>query len=120
MTYTTVKVTTLFLLYYFCVSVVSVEVSIDVVSVREGTFTVTCTSSGGTVLSSSLTGPGGLDLELQPVGTPERRGQDTYSVTTGTRTGSDGDTYHCTASNGVPSPHGQAAETLRGTLVTYT
>ena len=114
MTCTTVKVTTLFLLYYFCVSVVSVEVCIDVVSAREGTFTVTCTSSGGTVLSSSLTGPGGLDLELQPVGTPERRGQDTYSATTGTRTGSDGDTYYCIASNGVPSPHGQAAETLRG------
>ena len=108
------------MIYIFRVSVVSVEVSIDVESVREGTFTVTCTSSGGTVLSSSLTGPGGLDLELQPVGTPERRGQDTYSVTTGTRAGSDGDTYHCTASNGVPSPHGQDAETLRGTLVTYT
>ena len=95
---------------------VSVDVSIDVVSVREGTFRVTCTSSGGTVLSSSLTGPGGLDLELQPVGTPQYRGQDTYSVTTGTRTGSDGDTYHCTASNGVPAS-GEVpsdSETLRG------
>ena len=81
----------------------SVDVSIDVVSEREGTFTVTCTSSGGTVLSSSLTGPGGLDLELQPVGTPQYRGQDTYHATTGIMTrGSDGDTYHCTASNGVP------------------
>ena len=90
------------------------DVSIDVVSVREGTFRVTCTSSGGTVLSSSLTGPGGLDLELQPVGTPQYRGQDTYSVTTGTRTGSDGDTYHCTASNGVPAPVPSDSETLRG------
>ena len=90
------------------------EVSIDVESAREGTFTVTCTSSGGTVLSSSLTGPGGLDLELQPVGTPQYRGQDTYSVTTGTRTGSDGDTYHCTASNGVSESEPSDTETLRG------
>ena len=90
------------------------EVSIDVESAREGTFTVTCTSSGGTVLNSSLTGPGGLDLELQPVGTPQYRGQDIYSVTTGTRTGSDGDTYHCTASNGVPAPEPSDTETLRG------
>jgi len=76
-----------------------VNVSIDVESAREGTFTVTCTSSGGTVLSSSLTGPGGLDLELQPVGTPQYRGQDTY---------------HCTASNGVPlsDPIASDSETL--------
>jgi len=94
-----------------------VDVSIDVVSAREGTFTVTCTSSGGTVLSSSLTGPGDLDLELQPVGTPQYRGQDTYSVTTGTLNGgSDGDTYNCTASNGVPlsNPISSDIETLRG------
>ena len=99
-------------------SLVSVDVSIDVESAREGTFTVTCTSSGGTVLSSSLTGPGGLDLELQPVGTPQYMGQDTYLVTTGTLTGgSDGDTYNCTASNGVPlsDPIASDSETLTGT-----
>ena len=93
------------------------EVTIDVVSAREGTFTVTCTSSGGTVLSSSLTGPGGLNLELQPVGTPQYRRQDMYSVTTGTLNGgSDGDTYNCTASNGVPlsDPIASDSETLRG------
>ena len=95
---------------------VSVDVSIDVVSAREGTFRVTCTSSGGTVLSSSLTGPGGLDLELQPVGAPLYMGQDTYHATTGTRTGNDGDTFHCTASNGVPlsDPIASDIETLRG------
>ena len=96
---------------------VSVDVSIDVVSEREGTFTVTCTSSGGTVLSSSLTGPGGLDLELQSVGTPQYRGQDTYRATTGALNGaSDGDTYNCTASNGVPlsDPTASDSETLRG------
>ena len=98
-------------------SLVSVEVSIDVESAREGTFTVTCTSSGGTVLSSSLTGPGGLDLELQPEGTPQYMGQDTYRATTGTLTGgSDGDTYNCTASNGVPlsDPIASDSETLTG------
>ena len=93
------------------------EVSIDVVSAREGTFTVTCTSSGGTVLSSSLIGPGGLALELQPVGNRMYMGQDTYSVTTDTLNGgSDGDTYSCTASNGVPlsDPIASDSETLRG------
>ena len=93
----------------------SVDVRIIVVSVREGTFRVTCTSSGGTVLSSSLTGPGGLNLPLQPVYTPRYRGYDTYHATTGILTGgSDGDTYHCTASNGVPAPVPSDSETLRG------
>ena len=91
------------------------EVSIDVEPERGWRFTVTCTSSGGTVLSSSLAGPGGLNLELQPEGTLEYRGDDTYSVTTGTLTGaSDGDTYHCTASNGVPAPEPSDSETLTG------
>jgi len=91
------------------------DVSVAVVSAREGTFTVTCTSSGGTVLSSSRTGPGGLDLELQPVGTPWYRGYNTYRATTTTLTGgSDGDTYHCTASNGVPALVPSDSETLRG------
>ena len=75
---------------------------------------MTCTSSGGTVLSSSLTGPGSLDLALQPVGSPQYRGQDTYSVTTGTRTGNDGHTYQCTASNGVPAPESSDSEVLNG------
>ena len=47
-------------------------------------------------LSSSLTGPGGVDLELQPVamGSIGRTGQNTYTVTSGTLSGrSNGDTY---------------------------
>ena len=44
-------------------------------------FTVTCIASGGTVVSSSLTGPGVVDLELQPVESIGRTGQNTYSVT---------------------------------------
>ena len=90
--------------------------TIDVVSARQGTFTVTCTSSGGTVLNSSLTGPNGLNLELEPVGTPQYMGNDTYRVTTTTLTGaSDGDVYYCTASNGVPAPVPSDSEMLIGT-----
>ena len=91
-------------------------VTINVQSARDGTFTVTCTSTGGTVLSSSFTGPAGEDLgQLEPVGTPQMRGQDMYSSTTPTRTGGrDGDMFNCVASNGVSnSPSGSA--TLRGT-----
>ena len=69
-------------------------VTLNVVSSRQGIFTVTCTASGGTVVNSSLTGPGGVDLELQPVGSIGRTGQNTYSVTSGTLSGrSNGDTY---------------------------
>ena len=93
----------------------SVDVRIDVISARDGTYTVTCTTTGGTVLSGSLTGPAGLNIPLQPVGTVNRTGQDSYSATTNNRSGgSDGDTYQCTASNGVSSPDASGSEVLRG------
>ena len=96
-----------------CVLVSSVDVRIDVISARDGTYTVSCTTTGGTVLSGSLAGPAGLNIPLQPVGTVNRRGQDSYSATTGTRTGGhNGDTYQCMATNGVSSP--DATETLKG------
>ena len=67
---------------------------------------MTCIASGGTVVSSSLTGPGGVDLELQPVGSIGRTGQNIYSVTSGTVSGrNDGDTYQCTAVADLSSPH---------------
>ena len=76
---------------------------------------MTCTASGGTVVSSSLTGPGGVDLELQPMGSIERTGQNTYSVTSGTLSGrNDGDTYQCTAAANLSSPHLSDSEVLRG------
>ena len=66
---------------------------------------MTCTASGGTVVSSSLTGPGGVNLELQPLGSIGRTGQNTYSVTSGTLSGrSNGDTYQCTAAANLSSP----------------
>ena len=78
---------------HFHADIVSlVAVTINVMSSRQGTFTVTCTASGGTVVSSSLTVPGGVDLALQPVVSIGRTGQNTYSVTSGTLSGrSNGD-----------------------------
>ena len=91
-------------------------------SAREGTYTVTCTTTGGTVLSGSLTGPGRVNIvNFSPVGTRNYRGQDSYRASTGTRTGgSDGDTYQCTATNGVPSPDGSGSATLRGITMSNT
>ena len=93
---------------------VSVNVSIEVVSGREGTFTVTCTATGGTLSTSSLTGPGlGGGLELQAVGSIGRTGQNTYSVTSDTLSGqSNGATYTCTA---MSSP--ESSVVLAGMIV---
>ena len=73
---------------------------------REGTFRVTCTASGGTLSTSSLTGPGlgGGGLQLQAEGSIGRTGKNTYSVTSGILSGqSNGDMYSCTAINSVSS-----------------
>ena len=76
---------------------------------------MTCTASGGTVVSSSLTGPGGLDLELQPFGSIGRTGQNTYSATSGTLSGrKNGDNYQCTAEADLSSPHLSDSEEIRG------
>ena len=85
----------------------SLSLSIGVVSGRVGTFRVTCRATGGTLATSSLTGPGlgGGGLQLQAEGSIGRTGQNTYSVTSGTLSGhSNGDTYTCTAMNDVSSP----------------
>ena len=68
---------------------------------------MTCTATGGTLSTSSLTGPGlgGGGLQLQEEGSIGRTGQNTYSVTSDTLSGqSNGDTYNCTAMNDVSSP----------------
>ena len=91
------------------------DVTINVVSSRQGQFTVTCTASGGTVVSSSLTGPGVVDLELQPLGSIERTGENTYSVTSGILSGrSDGDSYQCTAAANLSPPYLSDSAVLRG------
>ena len=100
---------------FFFVSVVStVDVTINVESSRQGTFTVTCTASGGTVVSSSLTRPGEKDLELQPMGSIGRTGQNTYSVNVTLSGRSDGDTYRCTAATNLSSPSLSDSAVLRG------
>ena len=101
---------------------VTTSVSINLLSAREGIYTVTCTTTGGTVLSGSLTGPGRVNIiNFSSVGTRNYRGQDSYRASIGTRTGGgDGDTYQCTATNGVPSPDGSGSTTLRGTCQTHT
>ena len=79
---------------------------------------MTCTASGGTVVSSSLTGHGGVDLELQPMGSIGRIGQNAYSVTSGILSGrSNGDTYQCTAAANLSSPHLSDSTVLRGKLM---
>ena len=92
--------------------------SIGVVSGREGTFIVTCRATGGTLSTSSLTGPGlgGGGLQLQAEGSIGRTGQNTYSVTSSTLSGqSNGDTYTCTGMNDVSSP--EIREVLAGICV---
>ena len=79
---------------------------------------MTCTASGGTVVSSSLTGPGGVDLALQPVGSIGRTGQNTYSVTSDTLSGrSNGDTYLCTAAADLSPPDPSDSAELRGICI---
>ena len=98
----------------------SLSVSIGVVSGREGTFNVTCTATGGTLSTSSLTGPGlgGEGLQLQAEGSIGRTGQNTYSVTSNTLSGqSNGDNYTCTAMNDVSSP--ETNEVLAGIYHTW-
>ena len=97
----------------------SVTASIDVVSGRERMFRVRCTSSGGRALSMSVTGPGGFSEDLdniQAVGTPQGMGDDSFTDTTDVISGgSDGQSYECTASNGVSSDPTDRVE-LRGDL----
>ena len=87
----------------------SVSATVDVVSQREGTFRVRCTSRGGRALSMNATGPGNFILELdniQVVGTAQRVGNDSFYGTTDVISRkNDRDMYWCTASNGVSALH---------------
>ena len=97
------------------VNIVTVDVVIEVQSAKEGIFSVTCTARGGTVLNSSLTGPGTVPQELRPVGRVGLRGDDTYSITTPSLSrGANGDTYQCIATNGASTPDPSDSATLRG------
>ena len=82
-------------------SVISVEAVVDVVTEE-----IHCTSTGGRVLNMSITGPHGVVSTLsniQAVGTQTWMGNDSYSASGTVAGANDGDTYNCTASNGVSS-----------------
>ena len=85
----------------------SVKATIEVISGREGTFRVKCTSFGGKTFTMDVEGPGysveeQRQMRVEAVGDPQRTGNDTYSATTSVISGGcNGDTYQCTASNGA-------------------
>ena len=113
-----------FVLCFIYTSTVTVDITINVLSARDRTFTVSCTSTGGTVLDSIMTGLGiSGGTKLQPVGTLERRGSDVYSATSRVVTAgvesqaTNGVVYVCSALNGVATPPEQRdTVTLRGII----
>ena len=96
---------------YYCIlffSVKSVLASIVMVSEREGTFRVQCTSTGGRPLSMTVTGPLGkkynLIASIQSVGDPQGMGDDEFTASTGVLSGAmNGDVFQCRVSSGVPT-----------------
>ena len=96
--------------------VLSVKATIEVISGREGTFRVECTSSGGKTFTMDVEGPGysGEEQGQMRVDDPQRMGSDTYSATTSVISGGcNGDTYQCTASNGAAPDQSHTVE-LKG------
>ena len=93
--------------------------TIEVISGREGNFSVKCTSSGGKTFTMGVEGPRYSSEEqgqmrVEAVGDPQRIGSDTYSATTSVISGGcNGDTYQCTASNGA-APDQSHNVTLKG------
>ena len=87
--------------------VTSVVASIEMISSGNKMFRVRCTSTGGRVLSMSVTGPDfKSDLSnIQAVGIQTWLGIDSYTATTGIITGDSDESqvYYCTALNGVSS-----------------
>ena len=83
----------------------TVKSTIEVISGRERTFRVKCTSSGGKTFTMDVDGPGYSgeeqgQMRVEAVGEPHRKGNDTYSATTSVISGGcNEDTYQCTASN---------------------
>ena len=99
------------------------KATIEVISGREGTFRVKCTSSGGKTFTMDVEGPGysGVQgqMRVEAVGEPQRMGNDTYSATTSVISGGcNGDTYQCTASNGA-APDQSHNVTLKGNMLGF-
>ena len=77
-----------------------IEVDIEVVSQETQQYNVSCRSMGGSVVSSSLTGPDGENLgQLLPVESQQDlRGADNYSISVLRTGGAHGDVFMCTVS----------------------
>ena len=97
-----------------------VKATIDVVSQKEGTFRVKCTSFGGKTFTVTVEGPQYYSSEdqgqmmVEAVNEPQKKGNDTYSATTSVISGGcNGDIYQCTASNAVAPNQTQSVE-LKG------
>ena len=79
---------------------------------------MTCTVTGGRLSSSSLTGPGlGSGLSLQRQGSSSDRGENAYSITSGTLSEDVGSVYTCTVMNDVSSP--QTSLELEGIVIVF-
>ena len=93
---------------------------IEVVSQETQQYNVSCRSMGGSVVTSSLTGPHGESLgQLLPVeGQQVLRGADNYSISEVITGGAHGDVFTCVASTANTS--GRADTTLSGELSTNT
>ena len=97
----------------------SVKATIEVISGREGTFRVKCTSYGGKTFTMDVEGPrySGEEqgqMRVEAVGDPQSIAHDTYSATTSVIPGGcNGDTYQCSASNGAAPDQSHPVE-LKG------
>lgn len=102
--------------YDFCTLsiVTSVSVSIEEVSIEKRSLRVRCTSTGGRVLSMSVTGPGLNKTEISDITAATlllNNGDDSYTGAiiyyyTGRMLGIYRQSFYCTASNGVSSATG--------------
>ena len=76
--------------------------TIEVISRRERTYKVKCTSYGGRPLSISITGPRNFNQTNTQLPVLSRMGGDLFSFETDDiSVGRHGDVYQCTSSNGV-------------------
>ena len=79
---------------------------IQVFDSRNGTFNIICTATGGRPTTMSVTGPSGDVEDIMDIvqeGRVVGVGNDSFPTTSFVQGGINGDSYNCTASNGVSS-----------------
>ena len=70
----------------------------------DGTFRVVCTSTGGRPVRMWVSGPSGVvedNMNIVNVGRAVGTGNDTFTSNTTVHDGRNGDTYTCSATNGI-------------------